>query len=347
VGAPDDAPRYGIVMLSALGDAVHVLAIASAIKRARPGARVSWVMQPGLAPFVAGHPAVDETIVFERAKGLRGYAELGRGNRRQRFDAVLVLQPYLKSALVARLLRADVRIGLGRDRARDLAWLLYDRRLPRGPVKHIQDTYAEFLAPLGVPHEPVVWDVGPWEHERAWQREFFSTMTAPAAAIVVGTSKPQKDWPAERWAEVVDRLHEEHGLQAVLVGGRSPRELAAEAVITARARHRPVSALGSGLRKLVAILDGAALVLSPDTGPLHLAVALDRPVVSLVGYSHPGRVGPYRRFHDLLIDAYHDPGEPPTPPSMAHRSGRMERITVEQVMEKARVWAARYRDASR
>ena len=104
----------------------------------------------------------------------------------------------------------------------------------------------------------------------------------------------------------------------------------------------PASALGSGLRKLVGILDAAALVLSPDTGPLHMTVALNKPVVSLMGYTNPKRVGPYRRFHDLLIDAYGEPGED-YPISMENRLDRMGRITVEMVMEKVRVWERRYR----
>ena len=84
--------------------------------------------------------------------------------------------------------------------------------------------------------------------------------------------------------------------QPVLVGGRSPRELHAEQIIMERAAHTPHSALGSGLRNLVGILDGAALVLAPDTGPLHMTVALDRPVVSLMGYTNPKRTGPYRKY---------------------------------------------------
>ena len=102
-----------------------------------------------------------------------------------------------------------------------------------------------------------------------------------------------------------------------------------------------MSALGSGLRKLVAIFDGAALVLSPDTGPLHVSVALDRPVVSLIGYSNPKRVGPYRRFRDLMIDVYGEPGED-YPVSMENRRGRMERIGVRDVLDKVELWRARY-----
>jgi heptosyltransferase I len=103
-----------------------------------------------------------------------------------------------------------------------------------------------------------------------------------------------------------------------------------------------VSALGSGLRNLVGILDGCAVAISPDTGPLHMCVALNRPVISLMGYTNPKRVGPYRRFLDLMIDAYGDPGED-YPVSMEYRPLRMWRITPEQVAEKLRIWQAKYR----
>jgi heptosyltransferase I len=158
----------------------------------------------------------------------------------------------------------------------------------------------------------------------------------------VATSKAQKDWLPERWAELCDILVERFDLQPVLVGGRSARELAAESIIMSRARHQPISALGSGLRKLVGILDAAAVALSPDTGPLHMAVALDVPTISLVGYTNPKRVGPYRRFHDLLIDAYGDAGED-YPLSADYRLDRMPRITVDQVVERLALWERSYR----
>jgi heptosyltransferase I len=205
----------------------------------------------------------------------------------------------------------------------------------------VQDQYFEFVRALGVEPQPVEWDLGPWEHERAWQLQFFAPMQRPVASIVVATSKPQKDWLPDRWAEVCDALYDDFGLQPVLVGGRSPREVAAEAAIVERARRAPISALGSGLRNLVSILDGSALVLAPDTGPLHMTVALGRPVISLMGYTNPKRTGPYRRFHDLMIDAYGDPGED-YPISMENRLNRMPRIGVRDVLEKVEVWRERY-----
>ncbi|OYV74397.1 MAG: hypothetical protein B7Z72_00220, partial [Gemmatimonadetes bacterium 21-71-4] len=246
-----------------------------------------------------------------------------------------------KAGIVTSFARAPVRLGFDRARARDLNWLFTNRKIPPHAGQHVQDQYFEFLAALGIPHEPVVWDLGPRPAEREWQRAFYAEMERPAAAIVVATSKPEKDWLPERWAEVADALHHDFGLQPVLVGGRSPRELHAERVILERSTVRPRSALGSGLRNLVGIMDGAALVLSPDTGPLHMSVALDRPVVSLIGYTNPKRTGPYRRFRDLIVDAYGDPGED-YPLSMENRPGRMPRITVRDVLDRVERWRAVY-----
>jgi heptosyltransferase I len=130
-------------------------------------------------------------------------------------------------------------------------------------------------------------------------------------------------------------------MQVVLVGGKSERELAAERIVMDKAKHKPRSELGSGLRNLVSILDASALVLSPDTGPLHMAVALGRSVISLIGYTNPKRTGPYRRFHDLIVDAYGDPGEN-YPISMENRPGRMSRIEPKHVLDKAALWKERY-----
>jgi len=335
--------RICIVMMSAVGDAVHVLPVINALKRHAPACLITWILQPGPATLVRGHRSVDEIILFDRSKGMQAFAEIRRELAHREFDLVIDLQVYFKAGLITAMTRAPVKLGFDRGRARDLNWLFTTRRIPARPVgQHVQDQYFEFLEALGVKTAPVTWDLGPWPTELAWRDEFFAKLDRPAAAIVIATSKPEKDWLPERWAQVVDILHGDYGLQPVLVGGRSPREVHAEQVIMATAKHTPVSALGSGLRNLVGILSGSALVLSPDTGPLHMAVALERPVISLMGYTNPKRTGPYRRYHDLLIDAYGDPGED-YPVSMENRVGRVRRITVDQVREKLAVWEARYR----
>lgn len=343
-GAQVPLDRVCIVMLAAVGDAVHALPVVNAITRLHPTAKISWVMQEGaLTNLLTGHPALEEVIPFRRSAGWRGFAAVRRLMASRTFDAVLVLQPYLKSGIVASFARSRVVLGFDRARARDLSWAFSSHQLPPRPLQHMQDQYLEFLEWLGVPAEPLEWRIGPWnESERAWQREFFARYDRPVVPIVVATSKPQKDWMPERWAEVCDALWHDFGLQPLLVGGRSPRELEAERVINATARVKPASALGDGgLRGLAAIIERAALVISPDTGPLHLSVALGTPVISLLGYTNPKRVGPYRRFHDLMIDVHGEPGEE-YPVSMRNRPDRMARITTADVLAKVVRWQECY-----
>ena len=339
--------RVCIVMMSAVGDAVHVLPVLTALKRHHPAMHVTWVLQPGPATLVRGHAAVDEIILFDRANGAAGFLDVRRQLRSRRFDLVIDLQVYFKAGIITGFTHAPVKLGFDRARARDANWLFTTHRIAPHAMQHVQDQYFEFCEWLGVAHEPVTWDLGPWnDAEREWQRDFLARFDRPIAPIVIATSKPQKDWAPERWAEVSDALFHDFGLQPVLVGARSPRELHAEQVIMERTRAKPYSALGQGgLRGLVGIISGAALVLSPDTGPLHMTVALDRPVVSLIGYSNPKRVGPYRKYGDLMIDAYGEPGEDYAI-SMQNRLDRLPRITVQMVLDKVERWRSTYSRAS-
>ncbi len=333
--------RVGIVMMSAVGDAVHVMPVIHALKAHAPRATITWVLQPGPATLVRGHPLVDDIVVFDRSKGWRAFLEVRRALADRRFDVVLALQVYFKAGLVTAFTQSPIKLGFDRDRARDLNQLFTTHTIAPHAAQHVQDQYFEFLDALGVPHAAPEWTLGPWnDEERRWQHEFLAQFDRPIAPIVIATSKPEKDWMPERWAETCHHLWNTCGLQPVLVGGRSPRELAAEAIILKQAPMAH-SALGSGLRRLAAIMDGAAVALSPDTGPLHLAVALRTPVIGLMGYTNPKRVGPYDASRDLLIDAYGDPGED-YPLDMTYRHDRMRRIGVDDVVSMLERWRVRY-----
>jgi heptosyltransferase I len=110
---------------------------------------------------------------------------------------VLDFQVYFKAGIVTSFTQAPVKLGFDRTRARDLNWIFTTDRLPPHAPQHVQDQYLEFLTALGVPNEEIVWNLGPWPEEQEWQRQFFERLDRPAAAIVVATSKPQKDWLPE------------------------------------------------------------------------------------------------------------------------------------------------------
>jgi len=270
-------------MMSAVGDAVHVLPVINAIKRHNPGSRITWVLQPGPAALVRGHRSVDDIVLFDRTRGLGAFSDTVRELRSREFDLLIDLQVYFKAGVITALSGARRRLGFDRARARDANWLFTTEMIPANPVQHVQDQFFELLWALNIDPEPVEWDLGPWDHERQSQSEFRERFDRPLASIVVATSKPEKDWMPERWARIADILWSDYGMQPVLVGGTSDREVAAARVIAEASSCSPYSALGSGLRPLVSTLDSSDIVIAPDTGPLHMAVAVGKPAISQMG----------------------------------------------------------------
>lgn len=342
----DTPPReVAIVMLSALGDAVHVLPVVTALKRAWPGTRITWVIQPVPHRLAVHHPDVDEFIIFRRRRGAgawRSYAELRSALAGRRFDLVFNLQVYMKAGLITSMMPSDVKIGFDRKRARDLNWLFTTHRIPPRPLGHVQNAYFEFLEYAGVDPHPADWRITFSSGERAAQQSFFADIERPICALVVGTSKPQKNWMPDRYARVIDALTHDHGVRCVLVGGPSAIEREAAAQINGLVRSPVIDALGDDVGRMMWLLDGADLVISPDTGPLHIARALERPVVGLYGYTNPKRYGPYRMFEDLVVDGYaRDPDEH-YEPTMEYRPDGMQRVTVERVLEKVELALTRY-----
>ncbi len=336
--------EVAIVMLTAVGDVVHVLPVVNSLRAAWPDVRITWIVQPGPHGLVAGHPGVDEFILFDRKKGWRAFRDVRDATRGKRFDLVLALQDYLKAGLITALLRAPRKLGLDRGRARDLNWLFTTEQLPPRGRRHTQDQYLEFVEQLGVPAKLDWAGLGPTAEEAGRYAPLLPPHGGPTVAMVIGTSRPAKEWPEERYAELVDRLHAELGARSILVGGRSAREEAAAARIAALARHPPLDLREWDLRRVAYLLDRADVAVSPDTGPLHIAVALGTPSVALIGYTNPRRVGPYR-FQELMVDAYGDPGEEYGFDS-GYREGRMERIGVDEVLEKVRLALDRYGDGA-
>jgi len=331
-------------MLSAIGDAVHVLPVANALKRAWPETRITWVIQPVPHLLVRDHPAIDDFVVFRRRRGLEGwqsFAEFARAVRERSFDLLLGLQVYLKAGVLTGLAPAAVKLGFDRARARDMQWLFTNRRIPVHAPQHVQDQYFEFVRWLGVDPEPVTWGIHLTDAERETQAAFFDGLDRRACAVVVGTSKPEKNWSAEGFARVLEELERAHDLRPVLVGGPSAVERRLADDILARTGARAVDALGDDLRRLVWILEGSALAISPDTGPLHISRAVETPVVGLFGYTNPKRSGPYGAYQDLVVDGYaRHPGEE-YPIEHAYRDG-MKRVTVEAVLEKVSLAMERY-----
>lgn len=351
---PDRPRSILVVMMSAVGDAVQVLPVVNALRRTFPETHITWVLQPGPHSLVLGHRAVDELVLFRRVRGsgredgpgwgataafsetLGRLREVAAARPDGRFDLLLALQVYFKAGLITALTSARVKLGFDRARARDLNWLFTTHRIPPNPsgAAHIQDQYFEFLRHMGVDPEPLEYGLETSAQERESRRRFFEGLDRPACAVILATSDPRKNWSPRGYAQVLEGLREDFGLQPVLVGGVSPTETSMARAFPARLRDKIVDARQNDLRRLLWLLEGSTLVISPDTGPLHMARALEVPVVGLFGFTNPKRSGPYRLFQELVVDGYaRFPGEE-YGVSTERRPGGMERITAAMVLEK-------------
>jgi len=333
-----------IVLLSGIGDVVHGLPLAVDLKDRDPDIQVTWVAEAAPAQVLRNHPAVDRIVEFDSRGGPGGVWALRREMAGIRADMTLNIQRYLKSVWPTLFSGAPVRVGLAPSKTSDGIRYAHTHVMEEGPWKHSQDLFLDFRGALGVARgAPVRWDLtfsAAEEHDR---RAFFGTLGGrPVVSLVVASANPKKDWPAERYARLADALDRDFGFQVVLLGGPSAREKKAAAIIRSLTRSAPVEALTDSVRQLMLRLAGSALVVAPDTGPLHIAHALDVPVVGLFAHTNPWRVGPWRRFHDLIVDRYTDPGDAPDPSAYLPKDDRMDTITVSDVLSKVEVARSTY-----
>lgn len=332
--------RVALVMMSAIGDVVHALPLVNSIRAAAPDVHLTWVIQPAPRKLLDGHSAVDEFLPFHRERGWRAYPEFYRLARAREFDLVLDPHVFFKAGVVTGMLRAPRKVGYDRARAPDLNWLFSTERLVPCPRAHAQDEMLEFVDHLGIPRV-LDWGLGSTPQEQSRYVELLPIEGhRPTVALVLASSKAEKDWPAERYLPLVERLTADLGARTVLVGGRSERENRVAEGLRAQASNPPLDLREWDLRRLVYLLERTDVLVSPDTGPMHIGVALDTPTVSLMGHTNPKRVGPYR-YRDLLIDAFGEPGEVYTPEA-GYRDGRMERILADDVMDRVRLALQRY-----
>jgi heptosyltransferase I len=340
-----EAPTVCIVLLSGIGDVVHGLPLAWDVRSRNPDARVVWVAEPAPAQVLHHHPAVDRVVVYRTRDGLGGLRELRRTMADVDADLTLNVQRYLKSAWPTLFSGAPTRVGLPPSKTRDGIRLVHTHVLRETPWKHSQDLFLDFRWALGVGRDaPARWGLAFSDEERAAQEAFLETLDPdrPVASLVLASANPKKDWTAEGWAELADRLAGEMGFQVLLLGGPSARERTLADAVLAATRTPPRDCLGDSVRRLMWLVDASDLVAAPDTGPLHIAHALDVPVVGLFAHTNPWRVGPWQRYRDLVVDRYTEPGDAPDPAGYLPKDHRMDTISVEDVLERVEIARERY-----
>jgi heptosyltransferase I len=331
---PDNWPenRFLLVRLSSLGDVIHALPAASALRDAFPEARIDWVIDPRWKRLLEGNPDLTEVIAHDR-KRAGGITSSIRALRAARYTCAIDFQGLYKSALLALASGAPRRIGFQSSYAREgLVSMLYTDRLnPRGPhkVDHNLTLVERAGARLGQPRFPLAIRA---EDEEIVSRALNEHNLTEFYVLNPGGGWLSKCWPAERYGELHRRLAERYRRRAVVSFGPGEDDLA-RSVIRAAGDSAPV-AIPLALGPLMVLLRRAKLVVSADTGPLHLASALGTPVVGLFGPTDPARNGPYSAS-DISGDiSVRNPSNALTTYRRgASYSAAMLSITVEQVLD--------------
>lgn len=334
------AREIAVVRLSALGDVTLMLPVIESLKRAAPQTHITWIIGAAAYPLVEGLPGV-EFVVLDKRRGISAYFDLHRRFRDKRFDMLLAMQASWRANFIYPLISAPIKIGFDRARARDGQWLFVDRRIAFAR-QHLLDSFFAFIEYAGVRDKVLTWNLPIRECDRQWVRNAIPLNGKPVFVVHVGASKAERDWPVERFTEVIRAAEHRWRVHVVLTGGSSRREQEAGRRISAATTSDVIDLVGrTTAKQFAAVLAQADCLLAPDTGAVHIAVAVGTPVVGLYAVAPPQLSGPYI-FTELVVNRFpeavreilgRDPQAVPWT-LRVHRGDPMRLIEVDDVLAK-------------
>ena len=304
---PSPAPPRSLCLLrlSALGDVTHVLPLLHTLREAWPDLDVRWVIGKGEHRLLAGLRGV-RFVEYDKKSGLVGMRALRRELGR-RFDVLLQLQVSARANLLSAFIPAQTRVGYDRSRSKEGHGLFINTRIPDRPGIHVLDAIGSFCEPLGLVRKDVTWNLPVPDEAHAWARTQWDDDGRPVLMVSPCSSHALRNWRADRHAALADHAVAK-GWRIVLCGGRSELERTTGDAILAgmNARGDALDLIGKDtLKQLPALLARADLLVTPDSGPMHIANAMGTKVLGLHAATNPDRSGPYsdRRF---CVDRYDD-----------------------------------------
>ncbi|HEY8051421.1 MAG: glycosyltransferase family 9 protein [Steroidobacterales bacterium] len=291
-----------ILRLSAIGDVCHVVPIIRTIQQAWPATQLTWIVGKTEARLMSLIDGV-EFITVEK----RGVPDARRALRAtlrgRRFDVLLHMQLALRASLLAQCVAADIKLGFDRARARELQWLFTNARIAARTREHVLDSFFGFPAALGIHERLLRWDL-PLPAEAQDYAQCLIPDAQRTLVISPCSSHALRNWDPERYAALAGYAARQHDMRVILVGGPSPLEQKMGAQIERAAVVPLVNQIGKDtLPQLLALLSRATVLVSPDSGPAHMATVVGTPVVGLYAATNPARSGPYLSGR-WCVDAY-------------------------------------------
>jgi heptosyltransferase I len=332
--------RVCILRLSAIGDVCHVLPVVRTLQRAWPQTQFTWIIGKVEAKLL-GHIPDIEFIVVDKRSTLQAYRTLRAAMRGRAFDVLMHMQVSIRASLLSSLVPARIKLGFDRRRARELQWLFTTNRIRPAERQHVMDSLFGFAEKFHVHEKLLRWDIPIPDAARAYARRIIPD-GAKTLIISPCSSHALRNWRPEYYAQVADHAASALGLNVVLCGGRSDVERRMGDAIVRLMREPVLNTIGQDtLLEFLATLERATVLISPDSGPAHMASAVGTPVVGLYAATNPTRSGPYLS-RQWCVDKYDAAarkllGKPAAQipwTTKIERPGVMDLITPDDVVKK-------------
>lgn len=292
-----------IVRLSALGDVTHMLPVIHTLQTHRPEVKITWVIGKLEHRLLSHLPGV-EFIIFDKKNGIKAYHHVRQQLGNRCFDVLLLMQVAMRANLLSLIIRAKRKIGYDRARAKDFHGMFINERIASTPRQHVADCFLSFLDNLGIREKEYQWRLLPIPGAGDLAKQIL-TPEIPSLIISPCSSHERRNWHAKGYAAVADHAVKQHGMQVIICGGSSPAEhRMADEIIRMCRIAEPVNLVGRDtFAQFLELLRMATVLLTPDSGPMHMAAITDTPVIGLHAASNPLRSGPYKSL-EWCIDQY-------------------------------------------
>jgi len=282
-----------LLRLSAVGDVCHALPVVRTIQAHWPETRITWIIGRLEASLIGDIPGV-EFIIFDKSRGVAAYREFRQLMKGRRFDALLHMQMSLRASLISLLVPTKIRLGFDRERAKDLQWLFTNNKIAHKAEQHVVDSFFCFAEAIGIQERTIKWDIPLSNEVQQFCEQQITDDGRKLLVISPCSSMSYRNWNVTGYAAVADYAAEKHNMQVIISGGPAAIEQQYGDEITQRCQHKPLNLVGkTNLKQLLALLDRAAVVVAPDSGPAHMATAVSTPVIGLYATTNPDRARPY------------------------------------------------------
>lgn len=320
-----------------MGDVLMAVPLIRTLQVALPQAKLTWIISKPAFDLVEGMDGI-EFILIDKPNSIKDYWNFKKQMKGRIFDVLLAPQASFRTNLLYPLIRAKRKIGYDEHRANDAHGLFINERIEPG-LEHTLDGFLKFAQVLGIKERILRWDLPIAPEDYEWANEYLPRQ-GPILVINPAASKPERSWPVDRYIEVLQRAQARWNVAVIITGGPSDfdNSLAEQIMKVIPA----INLVGqSKPKQLLALISKATVVLCPDTGPSHMATAVNTPVIALHAVTNPLISGPYL-FQHLVVNRYPEAAEKILGSKSieevwgqhVHGDEPMQLISVDEVMDK-------------